>query len=460
MGGLFDGKADLGLDSPMKAVLKLSIPSMGLFVFNGLLHLVDTIFVSWLGELPMAAMSFTGPVNMCIFATLECVVSGAIALMGRHLGRGDIRSARHIALSSLALMYVVCFVSLPLILPYVSNLLFGMLGAGGDGTLLDLCWQYNMWVPIMLPFMGYTWVANTTFRAQGDTMTPFKSIAMANTLNIILDPLFIFVFNWGIGGAAIATWFSRIACSYYLLHKLRKNSSIILPVVFKPRKRLMNYWGPVLWIGIPVGLSTASAALGMGSVNRILSTFGHRVVASWMLGLRVEELAFNFAMGINTAFIPFVAFNYGKRDPERMKSGLRAALILSLTLMGAMGIVIYAFPQFFLGIFRPTPEIGEMAALSIRASVPGYPFNIFMVVTSGFFVGTGYSIFGTITQLLRSIVFRVSAAWLFARFLPLSQIWWFQSLAFFLGSFVALIFLLHVFRRIRRDFMPKNHAIP
>jgi Na+-driven multidrug efflux pump len=75
-----------------------------------------------------------------------------------------------------------------------------------------------------------------------------------------------------------------------------------------------------------------------------------------------------------------------------------------------------------------------------------------MVMTSGFFVGTGYSIFGTITQLLRSVVFRVSAAWFFARFLPLSQIWWFQSLAFFLGSFIALIFFLYVLRRIRRDF--------
>jgi putative MATE family efflux protein len=452
MGGFFDGKADLGRDAPMMALLKLSVPSMGLFVFNGLLHLVDTIFVSWLGELPMAAMSFTGPVNLCIFATLECVGSGSVALMGRHLGRGDIRSARHIATSGLALMYTACLVSMPLVIPGVSNALFGLMGAGSNPTLLSMCWQYNMWVPIMLPFMGYTYAANTTFRAQGDALVPFKSIALANTINIVLDPLFIFTFGWGIAGAAIATWISRIASSVYLLMLLRKRGEIPLKPFMRPRRRLMSYWKAILWIGIPVGLSTASTALGMGSVNRILSSFGHRVVASWMLGLRVEELAVNFIMGINVALVPYIAFNYGKRDADRMMAGFKSAFLLGLALFCTMGMLIYAYPRIFLGIFKPLPEIENMASQSIRASVPGYPFNMFLILSGAFFVGTGYSIYGTVTQLLRSIVFRVSAAWLLARYLPISQIWWFQSIAFLLASFVAFVFFRAIFSKIRREF--------
>jgi putative MATE family efflux protein len=446
------GRADLGNDAPMLAILKLAIPSMGLFVFNSLLHLVDTIFVSWLGELPMAAMSFTGPVNMCILASLECVGSGSISLMGRNLGRGDLRSARHIASGGLALMYAVCFLSTPLILPPVSNALFGNIGASGNDELLTLCWRYNMWMPIMLPFMGYTYMANTVFRAQGDTMTPFKAIGLANTVNILLDPILIFALGWGISGAAIATWISRIVSSLYLMRKLRKSSPIVVPIIPSPNRRLTSYWGSILWIGIPVGLSTASTALGMGSVNRILSSFGHRMVASWMLGLRIEELAFNFVSGINIALTPYIAFNYGKRDPERMLAGFKASILLAFIMMGSMGVIIYAFPHFFLSIFRPMPEIEEMAAQAIRASVPGYPFNIFIVLSSGFFVGTGYSVFGTLSQLMRSVVFRVSAAWIFARLLPLSGIWWFQSLSFFLGGFVAFAFFVFVFHRIKREF--------
>ena len=115
--------------------------NIGLVVFSAESF---TIFVSWLGELPMAAMSFNLPVNLCAFATLECVGGGAAALMGRHLGQHDPDTARHIARSALALLYLVCLLSTPMLLSSVSGVLFGVLGAGGDPELLRLCWLYNL----------------------------------------------------------------------------------------------------------------------------------------------------------------------------------------------------------------------------------------------------------------------------------------------------------------------------
>jgi putative MATE family efflux protein len=451
----FFGKADLANDKPSAALVKMAIPSIGLFVFNTLLHLVDTIFVSWLGELPMAAMSFTGPINMCVFAMLDCVANGSLALMGRNLGRGDARSARHIARSGLGLLYVACVISLPLALPPVSNSLFTAIGAGSSDTLLRMCWVYNMWVPIMLPFLGFTYMANTCFRAQGDMLTPFKSIALANAMNIALDPLFIFTFRWGIAGAAIATWMSRVASTVYLVYKMKHAGKIAISPFTLPTMRMTAYWRPILWIGVPVGLSTASVALGMGSVNRILSAFGHRVVAAWMLGLRVEELAFNFLNGVTQAFTPYVAFNYGKRDPGRMIAGFKSALLIAFSLVGLMAAVIYIYPGVFLGVFKPEPEIIALSIRSIRASIPGYPCNIFIAVCGGFFVGTGFSIFGTVSQLLRSVVFRVSAAWILSRVFTLDNIWWFQSIAFFLASFVSLGFFIYLRKKLRREFAPR-----
>jgi putative MATE family efflux protein len=445
----------------MKAILTLAIPSMGLFVFNSLLHLVDTIFVSWLGEFPMAAMSFTGPVNQCVFAMLECVAGGATALMGRSLGRNNLPAARHIARSALALLYTFCLISTPLILPGVSNVVFTAIGAreAGGESLLRLCWLYNMWIPILLPFMGFTYAANTVFRVQGDTLTPFKAIALANAINIALDPLFIFTFGWGISGAAIATWVSRIASSLYLIHRMKVSSSITISPRLRLRDRLTTWWKPILWIGIPVALTTASVAFGMGSVNKILSTFGHRAVASWMLGLRVEELAFNFINGINSALIPYVAFNYGRRDARRILSGCGSAYIIAVILMCSMGSVIYCWPWVFLGLFRPMPEIMAMSSTAIRASIPAYPFTSLTSISCAFFVGTGYSIFGTLTQLCRSIIFRVSAAWLFARYIGFAYIWWFQPIAHVSGSFVAVALFVYIYRKIRRRFAEENSAL-
>jgi Na+-driven multidrug efflux pump len=84
--------------------------------------------------------------------------------------------------------------------------------------------------------------------------------------------------------------------------------------------------------------------------------------------------------------------------------------------------------------------------------VPGYPFNIFVILSGSFFVGSGYSFFGTITQLMRSIVFRVSAALIFTRLFSLDHIWWFQSLSFFLASFVAGSFQRYLRRKIKWEF--------
>jgi len=447
----FSGRVDLGKDSPMNAITRLAIPSMGLFVFNGLIHLIDTIFVSWLGEIQLAAMSFTAPVNIFLFALLECVGNGAITLMGQSLGRNDLDSARKIAYSALALLYLMCLFMIPLIFPFVSYALFSAIGAE-EQQLLMLCWKYNMWMPFILIFMGFTYMCNSIFRVQGDTITPFKAIALANIINLVSAPILIFTFGLGITGAAIATLISRIGSSYYLLKKMREESHIIINPILRITRGLSFYWKKILWIGIPVALTSASVALGMGSVNKVLSMFGHRMVSSWMLGLRIEELALNFIMGINVSFIPFVAFNYGKRDYNRIRDGFKAAYMLGFILMCSMGVIIYAYPYIFLSLFKPLPEIEEMAARAIRASIPAYPFVVFVVLSSALFVGTGYSIFGTISQTFRSIIFRVSAVLFFAKYLDIAHIWWFQSTAAIGGSLIAAVFFIYLMKRIKKDF--------
>ena len=439
----------------MRALIVLAVPSVGLFLFSSLLALVDAVFVSWLGELPMAAMSFTLPVNLCIFATLECVGGGAAALMGQHLGRHDPASARHIARSALALLYLVCLLSAPMLLPSVSGAVFGAIGAGNDPELLRLCWLYNLWIPVMLPFIGYVYIANTTARAQGDTLTPFKAIALANTVNLILDPLFIFTFGWGISGAAIATWISRVVSVLYLLYKMPRVSAIPVPPLLHPRTELCAWWVPILRIGVPIALTTASVATGMGGTNSILMGYGHRAVSAWMLSMRVEDLAFNFLFGLYMALIPYVAYNYGRRDLDRMTAGLRSALLLGMILMGSIGAIIYVWPRLFLGIFRPSQETTEMAVRAIRASVPSYPCSVFLILVGAFFVGIGQSLYGTIVQILRSIVFRISTAWLFFLWFAPRYIWWFQSLAALLGSLVSLAFLTLVLRHLRQTLRPE-----
>jgi Na+-driven multidrug efflux pump len=106
-------------------------------------------------------------------------------------------------------------------------------------------------------------------------------------------------------------------------------------------------------------------------------------------------------------------------------------------------------------LFKPLPEIEEMAIGAIRASIPSYPFAIFMVLSTSFFVGTGNSIYGTISQVFRSIVFRVSSVWFFANYLDITLIWWFQTTSNIGGSLVAAVFYVYLMKRIKVNFKEK-----
>ena len=314
----FSYESNLGTDPVGSTLLRLSLPSIFMMFMNTLLHIVDTIFVSWLGEIPMAAMSFTLAIQILVFALLEGVGAGTTALVGRKLGEGKQRVAVGMATSGLFLAYCVCLPLLPLIFPSVSDAVFSRLGAEGQPELLRQCWLYNLWTPIIAPFIGFTFIINCVFRCQGNTIVPLVCMMIANIVNMILDPIFIFVFDWGIAGAAIATLVGRLCAIYYLYYKMISSSQLVIPVFPKLELSLFKRWKDIIVVGFPVSLATGSVALGFGTINRILAGFGHHAVAAWMLGMRIEDFAFTVVMGVNAALTPFLAFNYGKKDYGRI----------------------------------------------------------------------------------------------------------------------------------------------
>lgn len=440
------GEGPVGL-----TLLQMSLPAIGMMLFNTLFFMVDTIFIAWLGELPTAAVSLTFAVQITLFALLEGVAGGTTALVGQNLGRGEVDIARKVAFSGLALGYTLCLLGLPLLVPHISAALFSGLGASGNAEILKMSYSYNMWLPLMAPLITYTFVSNTIFRCQGDTVTPLICMLIANLINGVLDPIFIFVFKWGVGGAAAATFVGRLFALFYIRRKMKRNVGISLPVLPPLRKSLLAYWKPVFNIGFPVTLAVGSIAFGFGGVNRVLATFGHHAVAAWMLAIRVEDFYFTVALGVGSALTPFLAFNYGRRDIPRMMEGMKAALRISGVMMTAIGFVIFVFPHLFLGLFRPSARVMDLAIQSIRVSMVVYPLVIAQTMMGSAFVATGHSAFGTIAQLMRSILTRIPAAYFFAWWLGERGIWWFQPFSWVFGAATAWLCFRHMMKKIRRD---------
>ncbi|MDR1515557.1 MAG: MATE family efflux transporter [Synergistaceae bacterium] len=438
----------------MRLLFQMALPSMGMMFLNTLVFLVDSIFVSWLGEEQITSMSLSLPVAVTYFALMEGVVGGTTALVGQNLGRGNQKLAHLIAVSGLTLAYALCCFTLPLMFRGTSVYIFERLGASG-GTVIEYAYRYNFWWPFMAPFIAYSFISNSVFRCQGDTVTPLISMTIANAVNIVLDPLFIFPMGMGIEGAAIATLLGRIAASIYLYFKMKRAGGIFIPLLPNARRAFFKYWRDIAYIGLPVTISTGSVALGFGWINTILSEFGNYAVVALMMSLRIEDFSFTVIVGVCAALTPFLAFNYGRKDLPRMIEGMKAASIITCGVILVIGSVLFIFPRLFIDLFRPSPEAADAAVLSIRYAISSYPFIISQFIMNALFVATGYSIYGTISQLVRSIFVRVPSAYLFAHLFGISGIWLFQPVSWFFASVISALFAVILLRKTKDSFQAR-----
>jgi putative MATE family efflux protein len=431
----------------------MSLPSIGMMFLNTLVFLIDSIFVSWLGEEQIASMSLSFPVAITFFALMEGAVGGTTALVGQNLGRGNQMLARVIAVSGLILAYALCLLMAPFFVRGLSAWLFNRLGAANNVSILAYTYLYNFWWPVMAPFIAYTFISNSVFRCQGDTVTPLLSMTIANVVNISLDPLFIFTFGMGIEGAAVATLLGRIAASVFLFIRMKRSGGIFIPVFPNLRRIFFRYWKDITLIGLPVTLSSGSVALGFGWLNTILAGFGNYAVVALMMSIRIEDFAFTVIIGVSAALTPFLAYNYGKRDMPRMIAGMKSAAVIASGTMLLISLVIFFFPRAFIDLFRPSAEAADAAVLSIRFAIASYPFIISQFLMNSLFVATGYSAFGTIAQLVRSILVRVPVAYILAIYLGIRWIWLFQPVSWLFGALISWAFMVYLQKKIKNDFM-------
>jgi len=444
-------KADMGSGPVMRTLVFMSVPAIAMAVSNTLCHLIDTIFVSWLGEAHILAISFTFPVQIGIFAVLEGVGNGVTSLVARRLGANRLFEARNIAIAGIAFAYALSMLFIPIMIPGFSDRLFTALGAE-NADVLRYIWLYNVWVPPTIVAICYGFMCNCMFRCQGNTVVPLIYMLVTNITNLVLDPIFIFTFDWGITGASAATFLSRIAGGAYAMRKLRTDSDIRIPLKPYFRVRMLKTWAKIFSVGLPVTISTGSVALGMGTVNKILAgAYGPQAVAGWMVGIRVEDLAGNTIMGIQNALVPFLGFNYGRRDLPRMKQGITAACKIVAAFTGTLMLIIFLFPHTAIALFRPSAAVAAIAAQSIRITFIGYPAAAFSLIINCLFTSTGHTIYGMIVQIMRSLVFRIFAISLLASRVSVHSVWWFQPIAFTGAALVSLFFASVLMRKLKRD---------
>ena len=345
---------------PKKAINKLSIPiiaSMFLIFAN---NIIDSIWVAGLGAEPLAALGYVTPLFMIMVGFGNGLGAGGNSLISRYIGAEDKHSANNAAIHNLILSFIVSIIITVLFLTFLKPLLVLM----GASSVLDyameyafiiFAWTFGLLVP---PIVG------GAFRAEGDIKRATVPIALAAIINMILDPIFIYVLNMGIAGAAWATAIGPFISLLLMFYWIFVKKDTYLSYSRKDFHNNFKMYKDILVVGIPASLEQLVLSVLTIFVNYMLTIVsGPTSVAVYTAGWRIVNIGMLPAIGVGTAAISVAGVAYGARKYENLRVTARYAVKVALAASIVVCIILYVFANQIALIFSYSENSAGLAPL-------------------------------------------------------------------------------------------------
>ncbi len=409
----YDQKRQLILTGNInKVILSLAAPIMFNNFIQTIYNLTDTLWISRLGGTQIAAMTLVWPVIFFILAIGIGISIAGTSLISQYTGADDSTNATRVAgqLLSFSLIFSIL---LGIIGYLITTPIVRFMGA--EGLLLQEGSRYLkimfLGMPTIFLFVGFTSIK----QGQGDTITPMKYSAISVVLNMILDPIFIFTLNLGIGGAAIATVLSRGIFAVYAIYSLitYEKGIRLRKADLKLNRELLT---SLIKIGLPSSVGQSTTALGFMVLNMFIISFGQSTLAAFGIGNRINSLILMPAMGIGSALVTIVGQNLGADQIKRAKKAVQASAVLTTAFMVSGGLIIYPFIPKIISFFTHEKEIAELAILYFRLITLSLPLMGFYQIFIGTFQGSGHTVMAMIIMMGRLWVLRIPMILLFKKY--------------------------------------------
>ena len=402
-------------------LLRFTLPSICMMVFTSIYGVVDGLFVSnFVGKTPFAAVNLVMPFVMILGGMGFMIGTGGTALVSKLLGEGKQDEAHRtfsmLVLFTLLLGAVLSAVGI-LTMPAVSRLL------GASDAMMADCILYGRIVTgFTFAFMLQNVFQSFFIAAEKPRLGLFVTVA-AGITNMVLDALFIAVFDWGVAGAAIATGLSQCVGGVLpLIYFLRPNTSLLRlrPAALRLRPILQSCGN-----GSSELMSNISSSLvGMLYNFQLMRLIGEDGVSAYGVLMYVDFIFKAFFFGYSIAVTPVVGYHYGAQNHAELKSLLRKSLIItvlvSLVMTGASVTLAGPIADLFVGYDAALHDMTVNALRIYSVSFLVFGFNIF---GSAFFTGLNDGTDSALISFLRTLVFQVAAILLLPRWLDINGIW-------------------------------------
>ncbi len=405
-----------GSDPLSRLLARMAMPAIIAMVVNGLYYLADTAFVGWgVGTEALAGLAVVFPVQMFMIAWGSMLGMGTAALIARKSGEGRQVAADSAAWHGVLLAVISGVVFLAITLMWLTTLLksFGATAVSfGDAKKYLTALQYGF-VFVFLSMVGFN-----ILRAKGAAAQAGIGMLLGTLINVILDPLFIFVFEMGVAGAAWATVLARALSTLYFFQLLRKQNSC-RPHPFEGRLA-----GTILALGVGNFLGQVSVSIVAVVMNTSLRKYG-TVIDLAVYGVMSRILVFITMplLGLAQGLQPIAAFNYGGGAFERVRTVSLYALGASTVIGFLMYILPLLAPGFTLHLFTNDQELIVSGTLPIRVSLCALPVLGTQIIGFTLFQALGRPVHTLLLSLSRQLIFLVPLLYILPNFMGVFGLW-------------------------------------
>ena len=399
----------------------------------------------WVGRLGDQAVAAVGTVGILIWfcqSVLNAPKVGGQIFTGQQLGAGNLAEAKEYTTASIRLTLIMSTI-LTLILLIFHHPVLSIFALNEEVTR-QAASDYLWVISIFLPISSLPMLFSTLMTASGNSKTPFKITAMGLISNMLLDPLFILVFNMGTAGAAFATILSQalqLLAYYIICHKQDLYKGI---KVFRWRFGAQSKL--ILKLGIPSSILNVFFSGVAISVSRIVASFGDMAIAAQRIGVNVESISYAGAEGFTLALSSMLAQNYGAKNYERSEKIYRTGYLLISIFSIFTTLFLFLAGPLFASLFLAQPEAISHASNYLRILSLSQIFMNVEIMLVGAFSALGNTIIPTIVVVSCMLLRIPLAIILSSTTLAASGIWWAITISTILKGLI-LTLLFHFFRK-------------
>ena len=398
---------------PKKAIVKLALPMMLSMLLIMLYNIADSIWVAGLGPDALAAVGFITPLFMVLIGLGNGIGAGANSLIARNIGAKNRDQANNAGLHAIVLSIIVSLVFTVLIEVFMVPILQFM----GAGNTIQYAMDYSYIIFGFLFIFVFSGVASAIFRSEGDMRRATIAIAVTAVLNIILDPIFIYVLNFGISGAAWATVVSATMSCIVMSYWIWVKKDLFLDLSPKNFKYSSHIMIDTLQVAIPSTLETiVFSALAIIINSMLVLAAGTTAVAVYTASMRIVQLAMIPLIGIGTAVLTVAGVAYGAHNYKNLQTAHSYSIKIGFIVSIILGALMFIFSGQIAAVFSYTQASAGLAseiatAISVLSLfVLAIPHGI---MSSMMFQGVGKGTYSLLITLLRSLILESVFAYLF-----------------------------------------------